>query len=420
MDMFEHPKKPQFPDDLYRGIDPRVAEALGKIPDGIPLTADDGEFLFGTAGDDLAAVIRGADLLRDQAVGNRVSYVVNRNINYTNVCVSNCTFCAFQRKPNDTDTYTFSLPQILSKTAEAVEMGATEVCIQAGLNPEVDGFFPAEICRAVKREFPWIHIHAFSPEEIRFCLRKTKWKLGDYLSLLKDSGLDTMPGTAAEILDDKIRKTISSNRISSGEWVEVLSAAHRLGIRSTSTIMYGQMETPRHRVNHLLLLKNTQRETGGFTEFIPLAFIPYLTALHLTMGVGGKLTREDHLKMHAVARLILFPEFRNIQASWVKLGPQMAAECLSAGVNDFGGTLIEENISRMAGSRNGQYLAPQRMVELIEGQGKIPYQRNTLYQPIPADHPSRSALPTRVAPGPIQEKPADYPAQSALPTPSTV
>jgi len=282
------------------------------------------------------------------------------------------------------------MDEILSKTADAMERGATEVCIQAGLNPEVDGFYPAKICKALKREYPWVHIHAFSPEEIRFCMKKTGWTARDFLSLLKDSGLDTMPGTAAEILDDEIRKQIAHNRISTKEWIDILTEAHGLGIRSTSTIMYGQMETARHKANHLLLLKEMQQRTGGFTEFIPLGFIPYNTALYLEKGVGGYLTREDHLKMHAVARLMLYPEFQNIQASWVKLGTDLAAECLAAGVNDFGGTLMEENISRMAGSNHGQYLPPQRMIELIEDQGKSPYQRNTLYQTIPADHPSRT------------------------------
>jgi FO synthase subunit 2 len=269
------------------------------------------------------------------------------------------------------------------RAKEAQEMGATEVCIQAGLPPKLDGRFYIEICRAIKQEVPELHIHAFSPEEILYGSTRSRIPIPDYLMALKEAGLGTLPGTSAEILDDEIRDTISRGRITTRQWIEVVTTAHSLGIPTTSTIMYGHVEQPIHWVKHMALLRDIQRETGGFTEFVPLSLIHQEAPMYrrkLVKGVRPGATGSEVVKMHALARLMLGPTFKNIQSSWVKEGPKMAQYLLTAGANDLGGTLINESISTSAGASHGQLVSPAELRRMIRDLGRLPAQRSTTYQ----------------------------------------
>ncbi len=314
-----------------------------------------------------------ADRLRKKAVGDKVTYVINRNINFTNRCIGTCRFCAF-RKP---DGYILSIPEILEKVRAAVKINATEVCIQGGLLPDRDVFSYCEILEAIKEEFPQLHIHAFSPMEVHHAARNSNVSVKEALLNLRKSGLGSMPGTAAEILVDRVRKEICPEKLTTSEWIDVVRNAHRSGIPTTATIMYGHIETLEERIEHLLIIRDIQRETDGFTEFVPLPFMPSNNSLgagrHISCGF------ED-LKFHALARVLLYPHIRNIQASWVKLGKKLAQSALNAGANDLGGTLMEENISRSAGARNGEYMAPEEFERLIREINRIPQQRDTLYR----------------------------------------
>ena len=330
-------------------------------------------------GDDLLGLLLAADRLRRDLVGDTVTYVVNQNINFTNVCFIGCKFCAFSRSPRDTDAYFLSLEDVAQKTREAWQRGATEVCIQGGLPRNLPPFYYRDILRTVKRTAPRIHIHAFSPMEITYGVELTGMPLPEYLTMLKANGLDTLPGTAAEILDDRVREVLSRNKLSTRQWEEVISTAHRCGIPTTSTLMYGHLETPTHWVNQLLRFRRIQRTTGGFTEFVPLGFVHFNTLLFQQGRVRPGPTLEEHLKIHALARIILAGAINNIQVSWVKLGRRLSDLCLQAGANDYGGTLREENISRLAGATAGQYVGPEEFHDRIRELGRIPAERNTTY-----------------------------------------
>jgi FO synthase len=338
-------------------------------------------------GDDLLGLLVAANDLRRELVGNLVTYVVNRNINFTNICFVGCKFCAFSRGPRESDTYFLSLEQVAQKAVEAWEIGATEVCIQGGLPHGLPPFFYRDILRSVKQAVPGMHIHAFSPMEMVYGVELTGMPLEDYLRMLRDNGLDTLPGTAAEILDDQVRQVLSRNKVSTEQWKEVIRTAHRCGIHSTSTLMYGHIETPEHWVNQLQLLREIQNETGGFTEFVPLGFVHQNTLLfHQGLARSGP-TLGEHLKVHALARLMLAGSINNIQVSWVKLNRNLSQLCLHAGANDYGGTLMEENISREAGATAGQYTTPDDFQSMIMETGRIPAERNTTYTRIKIKSP---------------------------------
>src|SRR5271169_1466385 len=382
----------------WRELEPRlsasVRRALGKVleaADGCALSLEQQRLLAHAEGDDLLGMLCAADRLRHQLVGDTVTYVVNRNINFTNVCFVGCKFCAFSRGPREADTYFLSLEQVAQKAVEAWKIGATEVCIQGGLPHGLPPFHYRDILRAVKQAVPGMHIHAFSPMEIVYGLELTGMPLEDYLKMLRDNGLDTLPGTAAEILDDDVRFVLSRNKVSTEQWKQVIRTAHGLGIRSTSTLMYGHVESPEHWVNQLLLFRGIQRETGGFTEFVPLGFVHQNTLLfHQGIARPGP-TLAEHLKIHALARVMLAGAINNIQVSWVKLNRRLSQLCLHAGANDYGGTLMEENISREAGATAGQYTSPEDFQALILEMGRIPAERNTTYSRIQIKVPLESA-----------------------------
>jgi 7,8-didemethyl-8-hydroxy-5-deazariboflavin synthase CofH subunit len=365
------------------GQDVRAAlEVVLSTQDGRSLSRDQALALANCGGDDLLGLLVAANELRAELSGNLVTYVVNRNINFTNICFVGCKFCAFSRGPREHDTYFLSLDQVAHKALEAWALGATEVCIQGGLPHGLPPFYYRDILQAVKKAVPKMHCHAFSPMEIVYGVELTGMPVADYLKMLRDNGLDTLPGTAAEILDDEVRTILSRNKLSTAQWQEVITTAHRLGIRSTSTLMYGHVETPEHWVNQLLMFRDIQRETGGFTEFVPLGFVHRNTLLfHQGIARSGP-TLAEHLKIHALARILLAGSINNIQVSWVKLNRKLSQLCLQAGANDYGGTLMEENISREAGADAGQYTSPEDFHSLILEAGRIPAERNTTYSRI--------------------------------------
>jgi 7,8-didemethyl-8-hydroxy-5-deazariboflavin synthase CofH subunit len=347
--------------------------------DGSVLTHEQCLLLANAQGDDLLALLVAADMLRRDLVGNLVTYVVNRNMNFTNVCFVGCKFCAFSRGPREADSYFHSLETMAQKATQAWALGATEVCIQGGLPHGLPPFYYRDILRAIKQAVPGMHIHAFSPMEIVYGVELTGMPLPDYLKMLRDNGLDTLPGTAAEILDDDVRFVLSRNKLSTAQWKEVIRTAHQCGIRSTSTLMYGHVETPAHWVNQLLLLREIQEQTGGFTEFVPLGFVHQNTLLFQQGIARPGPTLAEHLKIHALARIMLAGAINNIQVSWVKLNRRLSQLCLHAGANDYGGTLMEENISREAGATAGQYTSAEEFQSLILETGRIPAERNTTY-----------------------------------------
>jgi FO synthase len=347
--------------------------------DGGTLTREQSLALADAEGDDLLGLLVAADELRRDLAGNIVTYVVNRNINFTNICFVGCKFCAFSRGPRESDTYFLTPDQVADKALEAAQLGATEVCIQGGLPHGLHPYYYRDLLRAVKKAVPSMHIHAFSPMEIMFGIELTGMPLADYLSMLRDNGLGTLPGTAAEILDDEIRQVLSRNKLSTAQWQNVIRTAHLAGIRTTSTLMYGHRETPTHWLNQMLLLRNIQAETGGFTEFVPLGFVHFNTLLFQQGLSRSGPSLAEHLKVHALARILLSGSIHNIQVSWVKLTRALSQLCLHAGANDYGGTLMEENISREAGATAGQYTSPDDFQNLILEAGRIPAERNTTY-----------------------------------------
>lgn len=366
-------------DQLLRGATLPTAAILERALARHELSVDDGAHLLSVTSDDLVALVRTADHVRASDVGDDVSYIVNRNINFTNICFVGCQFCGFARHRKDTDAYSHSVADVLAKVQEAVERGATEICMQGGINPEMDAFTYRDLLLAIRARFPHMHIHAFSPMEIMYGARRTGMNYRDYLSMLRDAGLGTIPGTAAEILDDEVREILSHKKVDVATWIEIVTTAHQLGIRSSSTMMYGHIETPEHLARHIALIRSIQKRTGGFTEFVPLRFIHTLTALYQKGLVNPPPQGILDLRVYAVARLMLRGSIDNVQTSWVKLGPELAQLTLFAGCNDFGGTLMEEQISKSAGADAGEYLPASQIRALIAGVGRMPVQRTTTY-----------------------------------------
>ena len=360
-----------------------ISAILDKALAGRELTVEEGELLFSAQGSELQDLVAAADEVRRSRVGDRVTYVVNRNINFTNVCVKRCGFCAFSRGHRAEEGYFLPIDEVVRRAREAWDLGASEVCIQAGLPPKMNGSYYVDLCRAVKEAVPGVHLHGFSPEEVLYGAELSNSTIEAYLERLKEAGVGSLPGTSAEILDDEVREIISPGRISTLEWVHVITAAHRLGIPTTSTVMYGHIETPRHRARHLALLRDIQKETGGITEFVPLGFIHSeapMSLKGLIPGLRAGPSVEDVLRMYAVSRLMLHGWIDNIQLSWVKQGLELARRCLDAGANDFGGTLINESISTAAGAQHGQLLRPSKIRGLIREAGRLPAERSTTYQ----------------------------------------
>jgi len=366
-----------------------VSRATGSILDralsGQDLSVDEATTLFEAEGADLLAMLAAADQLRAQTVGDVVSYVINRNINFTNVCVKQCGFCAFSRGHLAEEGYFLPIEEIIRRAAEARDLGASEVCIQAGLAPGMDGWHYVKLCRAVKEALPELHIHGFSPEEVLYGSTLTGASIRDYLLALKDAGVGSLPGTSAEVFVDEVRQRISPGRISIDSWIEVIQTAHEVGIPTTSTIMYGHIESARHRAIHLSVLRDVQRRTGGITEFVPLSFVyeeapmSHRKALpELRHGASG----AEVMKMYAVSRLMLNNWIPNLQVSWVKEGPKLSQIALLAGANDFGGTLINESISTAAGAGYGQLMKPSEFRSLIRQMSRIPAERSTTYQKV--------------------------------------
>ena len=370
------------PESLLAWASSDVRRVLGRALDDHEVGVDDALRLAEARGRDLAAVGIVADEMRRRQAGDVVTFVVNRNVNFTNVCIKHCTFCAFSRDHREEEGYFLPVEEVVRRAQEAWDLGATEVCIQAGLPPKLDGRYYIDLCRAIKRVLPDIHLHAFSPEEILYGSVRSGLPIKEYLGELKSAGLGTLPGTSAEILDQEIRDTIARGRITVEQWLEVITTAHALGIRTTSTIMYGHVETPAHWVRHMALLRDVQKETGGFTEFVPLSLIHSEAPMYskkLVPGVRPGATGVEVVLMHALARLMLGPTFRNIQSSWVKEGPKLCQLLLTVGANDLGGTLINESISTSAGAQYGQLVPPAELKRLIRDAGRVPAQRDTLY-----------------------------------------
>ncbi|MBV9023786.1 MAG: bifunctional FO biosynthesis protein CofGH [Streptomycetaceae bacterium] len=389
-------------DDVYGDWDAlREQAAPGLVPERIE---DDVRAALATAADDptrltdaealallhadgpaLDALCRIADDVRRAAVGDDVTYIVTRNINFTNVCYTGCRFCAFAQRRSDADAYTLSLEQVADRAQQAWEVGATEVCMQGGIHPDLPGTAYFDIVRAVKERVPDMHVHAFSPMEVANGATRTDMSIRDWLQTAKEAGLNTIPGTAAEILDDEVRWVLTKGKLPAATWIEVIKTAHELGIRSSSTMMYGHVDQPRHWLGHLRLLAQIQQESGGFTEFVTLPFIHTNAPVYLAGIARPGPTWRDNRAVTAMARLLLHPYIPHIQTSWVKLGTEGAAEMLRSGANDVGGTLMEETISRMAGSRYGSYRSIRDLVAIAEAVGRPARQRDTVYGQVSAE-----------------------------------
>lgn len=370
-------------DSLFKAADPIVSKILNNALSDKEISVEDGVELYNTTGIDFHLVGLVADEIRRRRIGDVVSYVVNRNINFTNVCIKQCGFCAFSRDFREEEGYFLPTEEIVRRAKEAHQFGATEVCIQAGLPPDMEGDLYENICREIKKEIPDIHIHGFSPEEILYGATRSEISIEEFLKRMKEAGVNTLPGTSAEILDQKLRDKISPGRISVKDWEKVIKTAHKMGINTTSTMMFGHLETPEDRVKHIAKLREIQKETGGFTEFVPLNFIPeeapmYKHQLHegIKQGANG----NDVLLTHAIARIMLNNSIDNLQMSWVKEGQKMSQLLLMWGANDFGGTLINESISTSAGSEHGQLLRPKEIRRMVKEIGRIPAERDTNYK----------------------------------------
>ncbi|MDN3260885.1 bifunctional FO biosynthesis protein CofGH [Streptomyces sp. CSDS2] len=367
-------------------IDADVREALRTAADD-PARLTDAEALalLHADGPALDALCRVADDVRRSAVGDDVTYIVTRNINFTNVCYTGCRFCAFAQRRTDADAYTLSLEQVADRAQQAWEVGAVEVCMQGGIHPDLPGTAYFDIARAVKERVPGMHVHAFSPMEVVNGATRTGLSIREWLTAAKEAGLDSIPGTAAEILDDEVRWVLTKGKLPTATWIEVIRTAHELGIRSSSTMMYGHVDQPRHWLGHLRTLAGIQRETGGFTEFVTLPFIHTNAPVYLAGIARPGPTLRDNRAVTAMARLLLHPWIPNIQTSWVKLGTEGAAEMLRSGANDLGGTLMEETISRMAGSSYGSYKSIRDLIAVAEAAGRPARPRTTLYGEVPEE-----------------------------------
>jgi FO synthase len=393
---------PPAPQVLAREVDPGIVRIVDRATAGQRLDHPEIMRLFAVRDADYRHVTGAANALRQAVSGDVVRYVVNRNINYTNICYFRCRFCAFSKGRTHEDLrgapYDLALEEVARRAVEAWKRGATEVCLQGGIHPDYTGETYVAICRAIKAAVPGMHIHAFSPLEVTQGAATLQTPLSSFLAQLKQSGLGTLPGTAAEILDDEIRAIICSDKINTAQWLDVQRAAHGLGLRTTSTIMYGHVETSLAWSRHLLALRDLQVETGGFTEFVPLPFVHMEAPMYRQGRARRGPTFREAVIMHSVARLVLHPAITNIQTSWVKMGPAGAAICLDSGANDLGGTLMNESISRAAGTQHGQEFPPDAMEALIRSIGREPQQRDTLYRPVPEDRRAASFVAEELAP----------------------
>ena len=375
--------------EASKAVMPDLDAILARATDGDTLTEADIVRLFQARGGEVAAVCRAADDLRARVSGDAVTYVVNRNINYTNICYFRCQFCAFSKGKLSENLrgrpYDIGLDEVARRSVEAWQRGGNEVCMQGGIHPDYTGQTYLDICRAVKDAVPDMHVHAFSPLEVWQGAHTLGLSLAEFLAMLREAGLGSLPGTAAEVLDDEVRAVLCPDKINTGQWFDVMEAAHAAGFRTTATIMYGHVERPHHWARHLLRLRALQAKTGGFTEFVPLPFVHMEAPIYLKGRARRGPTFREAVLMHAVARLALHPLIPNIQTSWVKMGPEGVAACLNAGVNDLGGTLMNETITRAAGSAHGQEMPPEQMEALIRNLGRTPRPRTTLYGPVPED-----------------------------------
>ncbi len=370
-------------DVLLKNIDSEVSEILSNSLSDKEISTHDTIKLFDVNGLELSLLNLVANELRRRQNGNIVTYVVNRNINFTNVCIKQCGFCAFSRDFRQEEGYLLPISEIVKRAKEAWDYGATEVCIQAGLPPNMDGHLYIDICKAIKKELPDIHIHAFSPEEILYGSHMANTSILEYLKMLKEAGIGSLPGTSAEILVKEVRNKISPGRISVEDWINVVKTAHKLGISTTSTIMYGHIETTEDIVKHLNILRNIQKETKGFTEFVPLSFVHNESPMYnreLVHNIRPGAEGSEIIKMHAISRIFFNSQINNIQVSWVKEGQKLSQIILETGANDFGGSLINESISTSAGSQYGQLMRPKDIRKIISSIGRIPAQRTSNYK----------------------------------------
>ena len=368
--------------DLWSGVSADVRALLEECLAGGRIELAGAVRLCGVHGADLHALVAVADQLRREQAGERVTYVVNRNINFTNLCVKACKFCAFSRSNRSEEGYYLDHDEIVRRVLEAQSFGATEVCIQAGLPPRASRTVYLDLLRAVKRAAPAVHVHAFSPEEVKYGASLAELSIEDYLIALKEEGLGSLPGTSAEILDDAVRKRLAGGRITTAEWIDVITTAHRIGLPTTATIMYGHIETDEQRMAHLFLLRSLQEQTGGFTEIVPLSFVHTEAPMYLKdmlPGIRPGPTGNDVVRLMALCRLILGASFRNLQTSWVKEGLRQAQWLLGCGANDIGGTLMNESISTSAGAQHGQLQSPRELRRVIRDAGRLPAERNTRY-----------------------------------------
>jgi FO synthase len=388
----------QVPAQVTR-VDHDVAAALRVAADDPARLTDAQALALITAdGADLDAVCRLADDVRRDTVGDEVTYVVNRNINFTNICYTGCRFCAFAQRRTDADAYALSLDEVADRAHEAWQVGATEVCMQGGIDPALPGTAYLDLARAVKTGAPGLHLHAFSPMEVVNGAARMSVSIADFLTAAREAGVDSLPGTAAEILDDDVRWVLTKGKLPTAQWVEVVTTAHRLGIPTTSTMMYGHVDQPHHWVGHLRLLRDLQGETGGFTEFVPLPFVHTSAPIYLAGVARPGPTVRDNRAVHAVARLLLHGRIDHIQCSWVKLGPEQCQAVLAGGVDDLGGTLMEETISRMAGSAYGSRRSVEELEAMVRTAGRQPRQRTTTYGRIDIE---RYAAARREVPAPV-------------------
>ncbi|MHB8574317.1 MAG: 5-amino-6-(D-ribitylamino)uracil--L-tyrosine 4-hydroxyphenyl transferase CofH [Dehalococcoidia bacterium] len=367
---------------LLPALSPEVARVLEKALVGGEVSVDEGELLFGVTGLDLHALTIAADELRAATTGVTTTYVVNRNVNFTNVCIKHCGFCAFSRDHRTEEGYFLPESEIVRRAQQAWELGATEVCVQAGLPPKMDGRLYVDLTLALKKALPEMHLHGFSPEEVLYGSVRSRVSIREYIGWLKEAGVGSLPGTSAEVLDQEVRNVIAPGRITVDQWIEVVKSAHEVGVPTTSTIMYGHVETARQRAAHIALLRDIQRETGGFTEFVPLSFVHSESPMWqkgLVKGMRSGPSGQDVMKMYAVSRIMLNGFIPNIQVSWVKEGLRLGQLGLTAGGNDLGGTLINESISTSAGAQNGQLVRPAELRAVARDLGRVPAERSTLY-----------------------------------------
>jgi len=370
-------------ESVIGALKPETAAVLDRALSGEDITVEEAVVLFETEGQEYNALVMTADELRRRTVGDIVTYVVNRNINFTNVCIKRCGFCAFSRDFRQEEGYLLPVEEIIRRAKEAWDYGATEVCVQAGLPPKMEGDLYIRLCEAIKKELPDMHIHGFSPEEVLYGSIRSDITIRAYLTALRAAGVGSLPGTSAEVLDQELRDKISPGRITVDQWTEVITTAHDLGIPTTSTVMFGYLETPTQLAKHIDLIRGIQQQTGGITEFVPLSFV-HTEAPMFMQGLVNDVRPGpagiDVIKMHAIARIMLNNWIPNIQASWVKEGPRMSQLLLTAGVNDLGGTLINESISTAAGAQHGQLMRPSEFRQMIRQAGRIPAERYTTYK----------------------------------------